>query len=78
MKDTDAYMIVSVREAHGDHEAHNLFAGGLSETVRPWYEDVADERVSRAIEDLKEPGLRGRAAQFLGLEIFFRSRGAVA
>lgn len=72
-KNKDMYAVVSVRDANAGHEAHNLFVSGLAETVRPWFEDVEDERISRALDDLTEPRLRGRAAKFLGLEISTRS-----
>lgn len=65
----ETHLVVSVRDTQRSREAHNLFATGLSETVRPWFDDVKDERVSRAIDELEYPSRRERAARFLGLEI---------
>lgn len=65
----ETHLLVSVRDVQGSREAHNLFATGLSETVRPWFDDVQDERVSKAIDELRQPSRREGAARFLGLEI---------
>lgn len=66
---TTTFDMVSVRDRWGSREAHNLFVDGLSETVRPWFADMEDEKVMRAIDELNLPSRRDAAAAYLGLQI---------
>ncbi len=61
--------IVSIRDSLGSREAHNLYATGIADTVRPWFEDVEDAKVRRAIDLLNIPNRRAGAAEYLGLTI---------
>ncbi len=69
MSELNAFDIVSVKDALGSREAHNLFAAGIADTVRPWFKDLEDPRVFRAIDQLNVPQARATAAQYLGLTI---------
>lgn len=60
---------VSVHSTVFDRQANNLDMEVLSQAVRPWFDDVADTEVCRAIADLAIPEARGAAARFLGLEL---------
>lgn len=60
---------ISVRAAHGRHQALNVPVSQLSEAVRPWYQDWNDQRIQKALNDLACPEMRDRAAEFLGLEL---------
>lgn len=60
---------VSVHSTVFDRQANNLELDGLSEAVKPWFDDVLDPTVAQAIEDLGVPEARGAAARFLGLEL---------
>lgn len=68
-KKIDGNMLVTVRDLQGSREAHNLFASGLADTVRPWFDDLEDPRVARAIDALNLGSRRAKAAQYLGIEI---------
>ncbi|MDN5963759.1 MAG: hypothetical protein L0H81_04345 [Actinomyces sp.] len=61
---------VSVHDRFSGRQANNLFAQQLPEAVRPWFEDWNDdEGIATAIEALREPHMRTRAADYLGLEL---------
>ena len=60
---------LSVYDLNFDRQAKNLNADGLSDAVRPWFEDWNDASIRRAIENLDVPALRDQAAEYLGLEL---------
>ncbi|MCF2710256.1 MAG: hypothetical protein SOX57_03575 [Schaalia hyovaginalis] len=60
---------VSVHSILFDRQANNLDLEGLSQAVRPWFDELADAEIARAIDSLDVPESRGAAARFLGLEL---------
>lgn len=60
---------VSVHSILFDRQANNLDLEGLSQAVRPWFDELADAEIARAIDNLDVPESRCAAARFLGLEL---------
>lgn len=60
---------VSVHSTLFDRQANNLDLEGLSQAVRPWFDELADAEIARAIDSLDVPESRAAAARFLGLEL---------
>ena len=60
---------VSVHDTLFGRVANNLEVAQLSHAVAPWFADFHDSRIAKAIADLDEPELRGKAAEYHGLEV---------
>ena len=60
---------VSVHSTVFDRQANNLDVECLSQAVRPWFDELVDAQIARAIDELDVPELRVAAARFLGLEL---------
>ncbi|MHB0828796.1 MAG: hypothetical protein ACYCDN_04820 [Schaalia turicensis] len=60
---------VSVHSQALNRQANNLDIDQLANAVKPWFDEMNDANIARAISDLSNPRSRGRAADFLGLEL---------
>ncbi|QPK80497.1 hypothetical protein G7Y41_05095 [Schaalia sp. ZJ405] len=60
---------VSVHDTLFGRQANNLDVEQLSAAVKPWFSDMSDSAIAKAIEELKVPELRNRAARYLGLKV---------
>lgn len=60
---------VSVHSKVFDRQALNLDVESLASAVKPWFDDLSDSQIARAIAELGIPETRVEAAEFLGLEL---------
>lgn len=60
----------SVYDRNWGRQINNLQRGSLTDALRPWFKEVWDKRVEKALLDLGTTGAKQRRAQeYLGLEI---------